>query len=433
RSRRWSTSGSSFSAAAWAPTAICWSTRSARSSPRGSRRRRAWRSPRSASRRSSTGRWRSAATTRWTASSSSGRLLCSVRWVDKDKRLVLIAAIMGTAVVSVDSTVVNVALPAIRSDLGGGLAGQQWISNAYLLTLSSLILVAGSLGDLFGGKRVFVLGVGGFGVASLICAVAPTIELLVVARALQGVFGALLTPAGLAVIAATFPPEERGRAVGLWTAWGGIGIVAGPLIGGQLVDSASWRWIFAINVPLVIATLWLVARAVPESRPREGVKLDLMGAVLCAAGLAGITFGLIEQPLNGWGSGAVAGPLIGGFVLFGAFIVHELRTEQPMLPLALFKRRNFTVTNAETFLMYGGLSMLFFFLVVFLQQVADYSALEAGTATLPVTVVMFILSGRFGGLADRHGPHLFLSAGPLIAAAGLALMRRVDASADHVS
>jgi EmrB/QacA subfamily drug resistance transporter len=353
--------------------------------------------------------------------------------MERDKRLVLIAAIMGTAVVSVDSTVVNVALPAIRSDLGGGLAGQQWISNGYLLTLSSLILVAGSLGDLFGERRVFAIGVAGFGVASLICALAPTIELLVAARALQGVFGALLTPAGLAVIAAKFPPSERGRAVGLWTAWGGIGIVAGPLIGGQLVDSASWRWIFAINVPLVLATLWLVARAVPESRPREGVRLDVLGAGLCALGLAGLTFGLIEQPLNGWASVAVAGPLIGGAVLFVSFIVHEMHAPQPMLPLALFRRRNFSVTNAETFAMYAGLSMLFFFLVVFLQQTAGYSALEAGTATLPVTLVMFALSGRFGGLADRHGPHLFLTIGPLIAAGGLALMQRVDASAGYVS
>jgi EmrB/QacA subfamily drug resistance transporter len=353
--------------------------------------------------------------------------------MERKKRLVLIAAIMGTAVVSVDSTVVNVALPAIRDDLGGGLAGQQWISNGYLLTLSSLILVAGSLGDLFGERRVFALGVAGFGVASAICAVAPTIELLVGARALQGVFGALLTPAGLAVIAAAFPPAERGRAVGLWTAWGGIGIVAGPLIGGQLVDSASWRWIFAINIPLVLATLWIVARAVPESRPQAGVKLDSVGAGLCAVGLAGITFGLIEQPLHGWGSAAVAGPLVGGALLFAAFVVHEMRTPQPMLPLGLFGRRNFSVTNAETFAMYAGLSMLFFFLVVFLQQTAGYSALDAGLATMPVTLVMFALSGRFGALADRHGPHLYLSVGPLIAAGGLLLMQRVDATADYVS
>jgi EmrB/QacA subfamily drug resistance transporter len=353
--------------------------------------------------------------------------------MSREKRLVLIAAIMGTAVVSVDSTVVNVALPSIRADLGGGLAGQQWISNAYLLTLSSLILVAGSLGDLFGEKRVFTIGVAGFGVASLGCAFAPTIEALVAARALQGVFGALLTPAGLAVIAATFPPAERGRAVGLWTAWGGIGVVAGPLIGGQLVDAASWRWIFAVNVPLIVATLWLVARAVPESRPRAGVRLDVLGAALCALGLAGITFGLIEQPLNGWGSTPVAGPLIAGFALLGLFVAHELRTEQPMLPLGLFRRRNFSVANVETFAMYAGLGMLFFFLVVFLQQTAGYSALAAGTATLPVTIVMFALSGRFGALADRRGPHLLLSAGPLTAAAGLALLQRVDATADYAT
>jgi EmrB/QacA subfamily drug resistance transporter len=353
--------------------------------------------------------------------------------VTREKRLVLIAAIMGTAVVSVDSTVVNVALPSIRADLGGGLAGQQWIANGYLLTLSSLILVAGSLGDLFGERRVFTLGVAGFGVASVICAIAPSIGALVAARALQGIFGALLTPAGLAVIAAAFPPAERGRAVGLWTAWGGIGIVAGPLIGGQLVDSASWRWIFAINVPLVIATLWIVARAVPESRPRAGVRLDVLGAALCASGLAGVTFGLIQQPLNGWGSPGVLGPIVAGVVLFASFIAHELRTAEPMLPLALFRRRNFTVTNIETLAMYAGLGMLFFFLVVFLQQTAGYSALAAGTATLPVTLVMFALSGRFGALADRHGPRFFLAVGPLIAAGGLALMQRVDANAEYAS
>jgi EmrB/QacA subfamily drug resistance transporter len=353
--------------------------------------------------------------------------------VTREKRLVLIAAIMGTAVVSVDSTVVNVALPSIRADLGGGLAGQQWIANGYLLTLSSLILVAGSLGDLFGERRVFTLGVAGFGVASVICAIAPSIGALVAARALQGIFGALLTPAGLAVIAAAFPPAERGRAVGLWTAWGGIGIVVGPLIGGQLVDSASWRWIFAINVPLVIATLWIVARAVPESRPRAGVRLDVLGAALCASGLVGVTFGLIQQPLNGWGSPGVLGPIVAGVALFALFIAHELRTAEPMLPLALFRRRNFTVTNIETLAMYAGLGMLFFFLVVFLQQTAGYSALAAGTATLPVTLVMFALSGRFGALADRHGPRFFLAAGPLIAAGGLALMQRVDADAEYAS
>ena len=182
---------------------------------------------------------------------------------EAQKRLVLVAAILGTTVVTVDSTVVNVALPAIADDLGGGLAGQQWTSNAYLVTLGSLLLIGGSLGDLFGERRVFALGVAGFGVTSLLCAVAPTIELLVAARALQGVCGALLTPAALAVIVAVFPPDERGKAVGAWTAWGGIGTVLGPLIGGQLVDTASWRWIFAINIPVVLITLFLVFRAVP--------------------------------------------------------------------------------------------------------------------------------------------------------------------------
>src|SRR5215218_10146683 len=326
-----------------------------------------------------------------------------------EKRLVLIAAIMGTAVVSVDSTVVNVALPAIRSDLGGGLAGQQWISNSYLLTLSSLILVAGSLGDLFGEKRVFTIGVAGFGVASVICAVAPTIELLVGARALQGVFGALLTPAGLAVIAATFPPDERGRAVGLWTAWGGIGIVAGPLIGGQLVDSASWRWIFAINVPLVVGTILLILRVVPgrEEGTRRGT-VDVVGAALCALGLAGMTFGLIEQPLRGWGDPAVFLPLVLGAVLFCSFLVWESRAPAPMLPLRLFRRHNFAAGNIETFAMYGGLGLLFFFLVLYLQQVAGFSALEAGLSGLPVTIVMFFLSARFGSLADRFGPRFFM-------------------------
>ncbi|MEA2365630.1 MAG: hypothetical protein QOI32_1142, partial [Thermoleophilaceae bacterium] len=199
--------------------------------------------------------------------------------------------------VTVDSTVVNVALPAIADDLGGGLAGQQWTANAYLLTLSSLILIGGSLGDLYGARRVFEVGVVGFGVTSVFCAVAPTIELLVVSRALQGVCGALLTPAALAVIAATFPPDERGRAIGAWTAWSGIGTVLGPLIGGQLVDSASWRWIFAINVPIVLVTLLLVRRVMPIAHTRDPeARVDVVGAALCALGLAGITYGLIEQP-----------------------------------------------------------------------------------------------------------------------------------------
>ena len=353
---------------------------------------------------------------------------------EAQKRLVLVAAILGTTVVTVDSTVVNVALPAIEEDLGGGLAGQQWTSNAYLVTLSSLLLIGGSLGDLFGERRVFALGVTLFGVTSLMCALAPTIELLVIGRALQGVAGALLTPAALAVIVAAFPPEERGKAVGAWTAWGGIGTVLGPVVGGQLVDAASWRWIFAINVPIVLVTLFLVVRAVPEGRERDpNAKVDVVGATLCAVGLAGMTFGLIEQPVRGWGDPAVAGSLAGGALLFAGFIVWEARTAHPMLPLGLFKRRNFALGNFETFSMYGGLGLLFFFLVLFLQQVAGYNALEAGSASIPVTIVMFLLSTRFGALADKHGPRFFMGVGPLVAAAGLAWFLRLDADVDYLT
>jgi EmrB/QacA subfamily drug resistance transporter len=348
------------------------------------------------------------------------------------KRLILAACILGTTVVTVDSTVVNVALPAIENDLGGGLAGQQWTSNAYLVTLGSLLLIGGSLGDIFGERRVFATGVASFGATSVLCAVAPTIELLVLGRALQGVAGALLTPAALAVIVATFPPDERGKAVGAWTAWGGIGTVLGPLIGGQLVDTASWRWIFAINVPIVLVTLMLTLRVVPQVRGgAERARVDVLGATLCAVGLAGMTFGLIEQPLRGWGDPVIVLSLGLGALLFAGFLLWESRVPDPMLPLGLFRRRNFANGNIETFSMYGGLGLVFFLLVLYLQEVAGYSALEAGTSTVPVTVVMFALSMRFGMLADRYGPRFFMGVGPLVAAAGLALLAMLDADVDY--
>jgi EmrB/QacA subfamily drug resistance transporter len=353
---------------------------------------------------------------------------------DSAKRLVLIACILGTTVVTVDSTSVNVALPAISDDLGGGLAGQQWVANAYLVTLGSLLLVGGSLGDILGERRVYIWGVGGFGLVSLLCAMAPTIELLIAGRALQGLMGALLSPAALAVIVATFPPSERGRAVGAWTAWGGIGTVLGPVVGGQLVDAASWRWIFAINVPIVLITLVVLMRAMPAGGERDAnAHIDVAGAALCALGLAGVTFGLIEQPLRGWGDPVVAGAMIGGALLFAGFLVYERRAEAPMLPLELFGRRNFAFGNVETFAMYGGLGVVFFLLVVYLQQVAGFSALEAGSASLPVTAVMFLLSARFGRFADRSGPRLLMGAGPLIGAAGILLMLRLDADVDYAT
>ncbi len=353
---------------------------------------------------------------------------------DRAKRLALVAAIMGSFVAGLDATAVNVALPAIRGDLGGGLAGQQWVSNAYLLALGSLILVGGSLGDLFGERRVFSIGVGGFGVLSLLCAIAPSIGFLIACRALQGAFGALLMPSALAVIVAAFPRAERGGAIGSWTAWSGIATVVGPLAGGYLVDAVSWRLIFAINVPFVVATLVLVSIAVPERPPdRPHARIDWLGAVLTFLGLAGPVLALIRQPAVGWGSLEVAGPGLGGIVLLGAFIAWERRAPAPMLALELFRRRNFAVGNLQTFAMYGGLSITFFLLVLFLQEVAGYRALSAGFALMPSTIVMFLLSKRMGGLADRFGPHLFMGLGPLLAAAGLALMLRLGAHVDYLT
>jgi EmrB/QacA subfamily drug resistance transporter len=351
------------------------------------------------------------------------------------KRLTLLACILGSGIALLDGTVVNVALPTIQRALGGGLAAQQWVANGYLLTLGSLILIGGSLGDLFGERRVFALGVSGFGVASLAAALAPSIGALVAARALQGVAGALLVPSSLAVIVNTFDESERGAAIGSWTAWGAIFGVLGPLAGGELLAIASWRWIFLINVPLVIACVALILFAIPRSAPRKpgARRIDFGGAALCAAGLGGPVFALIEQPRLGWSSPAVFGPLIAGAALLGAFALYESRARDPMLPLGLFRRRNFSAGNIETFAMYAGLAILFFFLVLFMQQIGGYSPLKSGLAVLPVTVMMFALSRRFGALADRFGPRFFMGAGPLVAAGGLLLFQRIGLKVDYVS
>jgi EmrB/QacA subfamily drug resistance transporter len=343
----------------------------------------------------------------------------------RTKKLALITAILATAIAAVDSTAVNVALPAIGRDLGGGFAAQQWVSNSYLLTLSALILLAGSLTDRLGERRVFTAGVAGFGVGSALCAASPTIGILIVARALQGVSGALLTPSALAIIVSVFPKEERGGAIGTWTAWGGIGILAGPIVGGQLVDSTSWRWIFIINLPLVIIALALARVAVPgRAQGMPNVRIDWMGAALAALGLSGISFGLIEQPVLGWSDPGVWGSLLAGFALFAVFIWHEAHTKMPMLPLELFRHRNFSVANAQTFVMYGGIGLLGFFVTIYLQQVAGWSALQSGVTGLIPTVVMFFLSARMGRLADKYGPRPFLTVGPMLVAAGFALMLR---------
>lgn len=351
----------------------------------------------------------------------------------RQQRLTLVAAILGSIVVFVDSTVVNVALPAIRDDLGGGLTGQQWLTNAYLLTLGALILVGGSLGDLFGRRRAFELGLLAFGVTSVMCALAPTVETLIVARALQGMAGALLTPNTLGLIVARFEPARRGAAIGSWTAWAGTAMVIGPLVGGAIVDTASWRWIFAINV-LPIGVAYALARRLDATHDApEGGRVDLLGGTLCTLGLAGPVFALIEQANRGWGDPLVLGTLVCGLTLLIAFVLYERRASHPMLPFELFANRNFAVGNAATLAVYGGLSAVPFFLVLFLQQVAGYRAITAGLALMPVTLIMFALSKRFGAMADRIGPRVFMGAGPLVAGLGLALLVRVERDAAYLA
>lgn len=341
-------------------------------------------------------------------------------------RLTLIAAILGSSIVFIDGTVVNVALPPIQHDLGGGLAAQQWIVDAYLLTLGSLILVGGSLGDIFGEVRVFRLGVAWFGLASVLCAVAPNVNTLIACRGLQGIAGALLTPASLALITSTFAGAERGAAIGTWTAWGGISTVVGPLLGGWLIGISTWRVIFFLNVPIVAATLVIAARMPHGESRQERVRVDYVGGVLCVIGLGALVFGFIEQPQRGWNVAVVAALLCGAAAL-AAFVAWERRTPQPMLPLRLFRLRNFSVANVETFSVYGGLSAFFFSLVLFLQQLAGYSPFRTGLATLPVTIIMFALSRYAGRYSMRFGPRLFMTLGPLIAGGSVAALARLPA------
>jgi EmrB/QacA subfamily drug resistance transporter len=343
------------------------------------------------------------------------------------KRLILVACILGSTVVFIDSTVVNVALPAIQDDLGGGLVLQQWVVDAYLLTLGSLILVGGSLGDLFGGKRIFELGVATFGITSILCAIALNGPELIVARGLQGIAGALLTPAALATITANFSGEERGAAIGTWTAWTGISFVIGPLVGGWLVSIGSWRSIFLVNIPFVIATLALVWIALPgRDKTRARARVDVVGGVLCMLGLGGPVFALIESPKRGFSDPLILATLLGGIALFAAFILWELHDPAPMLPLRLFSLRNFTFANVETLSVYAALSTLTFFLVLFLQQLDGYSPFRSGLATVPITIVMFLLSPRVGRLSMRVGPRYFMGIGPLICAASLVWMRQLS-------
>jgi EmrB/QacA subfamily drug resistance transporter len=349
----------------------------------------------------------------------------------KQQRLVLFISILASFVAFLDGSVVNVALPAIAREMHGGLVVQQWVVDGYLLTLGSLILIAGSLSDLLGRKRILVGGLLGFGVASLLCALAPSGGFLVAARMLQGAAGALLVPSSLAIIIATFSGAAQGKAIGTWTAWTGISFVIGPLVGGALVDLASWRWVFAINVFPIALTLWLLQRLKLDEDGKPHARIDYLGAVLCALGLGGAVYALIEQPRYGWGSPMIWLPLVVGLVMLGVFIWYEDKAAHPMLPLELFRIRNFSFGNLATTFIYAALSIATFVIVVFVQQFAHYSALMAGLSLLPVTLIMFVLSPRIGALAGKYGPRWFMALGPVVAAIGFLWMLSVNSSVNY--
>jgi EmrB/QacA subfamily drug resistance transporter len=344
----------------------------------------------------------------------------------KAGRWVLAVAVMGSGMVFLDGTVVNVALPKIGRDLGASVSALQWILNGYLLTLAALILLGGSLGDRYGRRRTFVSGASLFTLASLLCAIAPSSQLLVLARLLQGIGGALLTPGSLAMIEASFRPDDRARAIGAWSGLGGVAAAIGPLVGGYLVGAVSWRAIFLINLPLGVFVVVLASRHVPETHdPTTTGRLDILGAVLAGLGLAGTTYALIEAPAKGSSPLVLLGG-IGGVLALIAFLLRERRTRSPMMPLDIFRSRQFSAANLVTFVVYAALGGVFFLLVSFLQISLGYSPIAAGAASLPITVLMLLLSARSGALAQRIGPRIPLTVGPLVIAAGLMLMTRID-------
>jgi EmrB/QacA subfamily drug resistance transporter len=348
-------------------------------------------------------------------------------------RWLVAITVLGSGMAFLDGTVVNVALPDIGRDLGADTSALQWILNGYLLTLASLILLGGSLGDRYGRRRVFSIGVALFTGASALCAAAPSAEMLIAARLLQGIGGALLTPGSLALIEAGFRPTDRARAIGAWSGLGGVAAAIGPLVGGYLIGAISWRAIFLINIPLGAFVIWAAARHVPESRdPGASGRLDLTGSVLTALGLAGTTYALIEAPEQG-ASAAILLTGVGGLAALVAFFVHERRTANPMLPLEIFSSRQFSAANAVTFVVYAALGGVFFLLVAFLQISMGYTPIEAGSASLPVTGLMLAFSARSGALAQRIGPRIPLTVGPLVIAVGLVLMSMVEPGDSYVT
>jgi EmrB/QacA subfamily drug resistance transporter len=348
-------------------------------------------------------------------------------------RWVLAAAVLGSGITALDSTVVGIALPPIARTFHTGLGALQWVVTAYSLTLASFLLIGGSLGDRLGRRHIFSVGVVWFMVASAVCGFAPSALVLIIARALQGVGGALLTPGSLAIIQASFRPDDRGRAIGAWSGLGGLATAAGPLVGGYLIAAASWRWVFFINVPVSLVVLVIAARHVPESRdPTVTGRIDTQGAALTVIFLAGLTSGLIEGPTLGWTSPVVVVSLLAAAVSLPTLLWVEHHQPNPMIPLALFKVRQFSAANAVTFVVYGALSGALFLLPVVLQTVAGYTPLASGLALLPITVLMLAFSARSGRLAARIGPRLQMSVGPVVAGAGLLLLVRAPTSGSYL-
>jgi EmrB/QacA subfamily drug resistance transporter len=328
-------------------------------------------------------------------------------------KIALGALIIGSGVVIIDGNIVTLALPKIASDLNAGFAQLQWVVDGYMLTLASLILLGGSLGDILGRRRIYLVGLWGFGIFSLLCGISPSTEWLITFRILQGIFGALLIPGGLALINTDFPKEKRGRAIGLWSAGGAAFAAIGPLAGGYIIDALSWRWIFYINIPLIAACIVLVKLGVKESKPKTKRKVDFGGTILAALSLGAITYSLIEGPITKW-QHSVLGILLGGIILAFIFIWYESKNKDPMMPLGLFKVRNFSGSNAMTFLLYGALSGFIFALVIYLQTKMHYSAIKSGASLLPVTIMLVFLSGRMGAIAAKRGPRLFMTLGPIL-------------------
>src|SRR5438132_12762526 len=349
-----------------------------------------------------------------------------VRYRSPAGRWVLLVTVLGSGLVALDATVVNVALPAIAQDFGASFTSLQWIVNAYSLTLAGLLLLGGSLGDRYGRRRLFVFGILWFAVASLICAIAPNTPSLIVARALQGVGAALLTPGSLAIIETTFHPEDRAAAIGAWSGLGGVMIAIGPILGGYLTTAMSWRLIFFINLPFAALAAWAAMRHLPESRHETApAQLDYVGAALAALGLGGMVFALTAGPVAGWDAPTVLVAGVGGIIALVGFVLVEGSSRHPLLPLEIFRSRQFTAANTITFLIYGALGGALFLLPIELQRVVGLSALESGSALIPMTILMLLLSPLAGRLAQRTGPRLPMTVGPFVAAVGLALLVRV--------